>query len=225
MSTDGFADMRTASVIAAYGQLRHNHVLLAGQSYDEGGCEIPDGFVEPAPQVLDALIAYADRGVSLMAALGGGAEDKTKVRAYYTRTAKILRVLRAIVGEELANRPLSVEAKRFLAAVSEIIPASSDSPPLHTGWYFQLFRGAGEALESAGFMADYYTSTNTGLVAYAGAIDPDMGIFVVDTSGPPRMFVGPVAHAFETHAPLAKRLADDEIPRAKDRSEPWSRGT
>ena len=49
--------MNTA--VAAYGQLRHNYVLIAGQAYDEGGCEIPDGYVEPNVPLYEDLLAYA----------------------------------------------------------------------------------------------------------------------------------------------------------------------
>src|SRR5258708_4858804 len=62
MRTDAFRDLRLDSTIAAFGQLRHNYLLMARTSYDGYGCEIPDGYVEPAPAAYDALIAYAERG-------------------------------------------------------------------------------------------------------------------------------------------------------------------
>src|SRR5262249_34195310 len=60
-STEAFQDLRIASFVAAYGQLKHNYVLTAAQPYDEGACAVPDGFVEPAPAVYRELAAYADR--------------------------------------------------------------------------------------------------------------------------------------------------------------------
>ena len=41
-STEAYDDLRLSSAIAGFGQLRHAHVLLAGQEYFQGGCEIPD---------------------------------------------------------------------------------------------------------------------------------------------------------------------------------------
>src|SRR5262249_17409568 len=35
MGTEAFQDLRLGSFVAAYGQLKHNHLLLAGQPYDE----------------------------------------------------------------------------------------------------------------------------------------------------------------------------------------------
>jgi hypothetical protein len=64
MDTDAFADFRVNTTLAGFAQLRHNYVLIAGQAYGEGGCEIPDGYVEPAPAVYDALARYADSGAA-----------------------------------------------------------------------------------------------------------------------------------------------------------------
>jgi hypothetical protein len=74
----------------------------------------------------------------------------------------------------------------------------------------------------ADFIADYYSSTNSGQAAYAGATAPRLGVFVVDTGGAPRAFVGPVARAYEHHGPLAHRLTDEEARALPAVSEPWA---
>lgn len=220
METEAFADLRLNTTIAAYGQLRHNYVLMAGEPYEEGGCEIPDAYIEPALATYDALIAYADRGARLLPALDP--KDAIKAKEYFVTLGHTLRVLRAIAAAELANEPLSPAAQRFLGMVVEMLPASTESPPSFTGWYFDLFRKReGEALEDPSFLADYYTSWNSGRVAYVGATRPRLGIFVVDTGGPPRAFIGPVARAFETHAPLTARLGDADVPKAQ-KDDPWA---
>src|SRR5262249_7978404 len=48
-TSDAGRDLRVGSIAAAYGQLKHNYVLVAGEPYSESGCAIPDGFVEPVP--------------------------------------------------------------------------------------------------------------------------------------------------------------------------------
>ena len=47
MGTDAFQDLRLSSFVSAYGQLKHNSVLLAGQPYDEGACAVPGLFLIP----------------------------------------------------------------------------------------------------------------------------------------------------------------------------------
>src|SRR5262249_21596282 len=126
MKTDAFADLRLDSAVAAYAQLRHDHVLLVGQPYDEGGCEIPDGWVEPAPAVYRALPASPRRGAAALPEAG----------PYYERLARVLRVLLAIQELELAGRPLPVEARQFLSMVVEMTPATTGAAPTYTGWWF-----------------------------------------------------------------------------------------
>ncbi len=222
MGIEAFQDLRIASFVAAYGQIKHNNVLIAGQPYDEGACAVPDGFVEPAPAVYRKLAEYADRGRAVMTTLDPrGALGSA---AYFQRLGKLMRVLGAISEAELAGRPLSAEALAFLSMVVEIhgIDIGTGWITTYNGWYFDLFldrpspttqappgRLGHPSIKWAGFIADYYTSTNTETVAYAGARAPRIGVFVVDVGGAPRVVVGPVAHGYEHHGPLRDRLTDE----------------
>jgi len=214
MASKPFRDLRINSTVAAYGQLRRNNVLIAGQTYEEGGCEIPDGYVEPAPEVLDGLITFTERATALLEKLGETTPDKTTstmgLATLFPRMTRTFKALRKIVDREIAGEALTEPEKRLLATVVEIVPATSGSPPMYTGWYFHLFETRWNALQNPSFIGDYYTSTNTGQVAYAGASDPILGIFVVDVGGSPRFMVGPVARAYEVHAPMSQRLTDEE---------------
>jgi hypothetical protein len=103
--------------------------------------------------------------------------------------------------------------------------ASSDSggPPTYTGWWFDLFvQRITDGLSLGDFVADYFTSTNAGAVAYVGATSPRYGIFVVDTGGPARVVVGPIARGYETTGPLSKRLTDEDARKLATRSDPWA---
>lgn len=220
-----FRDLRINSTVAAYGQLRRNNVLIAGQTYEEGGCEIPDGYVEPAPEVLDGLITFTERAMALLDKLGEKSPEQPAhtmgLPTLFPRMNRTFKALRKIVDREIAGEALTEPEKRLLATVAEIVPATSGSPPLYTGWYFHLFETRRTALENPSFIGDYYTSTNTGQVAYAGAGDPILGIFVVDVGGSPRFMVGPVARAYELHAPMTQRLTDDEGRLAPNKVAAW----
>jgi hypothetical protein len=214
MTTDAFADLRLDSAVAAYAQLRHDHVLVVGQPYDEGGCDIPDGWVEPAPAVYRGLIEYARRGAAAL----------PEARPYFERQARVLSVLLAIQELELAGRPLPPEARQFLAMVVEMTPATTGSAPTYTGWWFDLFEHRVEdGLKPAALLADVYTSSNDG-ISYVGAGAPRLGVFVVDTGGPARVVVGPVARGFGHHGPLDQRLDDaaGAALSAAEREEPWA---
>ena len=219
------ADLRLNTIAAAYGQLKHNYVLVAGQPYAEFGCEIPDGYVEPARAAYQALIGYAARGASLATLLDSA--DRSGVRAHFERVGQVLRVLLAIVDDELAGRPLTNTQRRWLGMVAELdldrsIPMTG-YPPMYTGWYFDLFfTRQSDGMRGAEFIADYFTSQES--VSYVGATAPRLGIFVVDAGGPPRAFVGPVARAYEVHGPLGSRYTDEGARTLAERSDPWAAG-
>ena len=216
MDTTAYQDFHLNTALVGYGQMRHNYVLLAGQAYDAYGCEIPDGWVEPALAMYDGLLAYAERGAAAMRELDPA--DRTENGAYFVRLGAVLKVLRKIAADELEGRALTAAERRWLAMVAEYIPVGgygdSHAPPRYTGWYFDLFPHREHDAKLAGdFIADYYTSTNAGQVAYIGAAAPRLGVFVVDANGAPRAMVGPVAHGYERTGPLATRL-DDAAARA-----------
>jgi len=217
MKTDAYADYRINSALVGFGQIRHNYVLLAGQGYDAYGCEIPDGYVEPALGTYDALLAYvrAARAVT------------TTNTDYFRRVEQVITMLRSIVVTELSGAPLAEAQKRWLGMVAEYIPVGgwggdSGQPPKWTGWYFDLFpdRHIGAEM-SADFIADYFTLTNAGQVRYLGAETPRLGVFIVDVNGEARAMVGPAAKGYELATPIGPRLDDEKAREAKDKSAGW----
>jgi hypothetical protein len=218
METPAYQDLRMDSAIAAYGQLRHNNILLVPTTYDEPGCEIPDGFVEPARATYGALIAYADRGARVTRELSPDGEK------YFLRLGRVLRVLQKISEHELLAEPLTTDEQRFLAMVTEISygrRGGYSSGPSGSGWYFEMFSEAKEGLTDAAFVADYFASPSEGTAFYAGVSDVRMGLFVVDTGGPPRVMVGPVARAFQATGPFGNRYKDSDVPRIAAQ-DPWA---
>lgn len=217
MRSEAWQDFRLNSALVGYAQIRHNYVLLAGEGYDAFGCEIPDGYVEPAVEVYDALLAFTRRARAMVPAQA----------SYFDRVRQVLSTLRGIAVTERAGRPLGEAQRRWLSMVAEYIPAGgysmeSGEPPKFTGWYFDLFPDRHISAErSTAFIADYFTLTNTDTVRYLGAETTRLGVFVVDTNGSPRVMVGPVARGFETASPIATRLTDEQALEAPDRTAPW----
>ncbi len=218
--TPAYADFRMDTALAAFGHIKHNYVLIAGESYFEGGCVIPDGYVEPAPNTYRMLMEYAERGKKAMAVLDTAGELGGV--AYFTQLATVLSVLADIQDTELADRPLSADQRAFLSMVAEMTPGTTGGPPTYTGWWFDMFRHRElEGLAPADYIASYFTGE---AIAYIGATAPRLGVFVVDTGGPPRLMVGPVARSYEYEGPVAHRL-DDAAGKAlaeADRKAPWA---
>ena len=129
-------------------------------------------------------------------------------------------------GTEVANRPLTVSQKRWIGMVSELSVDDSQDitgyPPVYSGWYFDLFLLAqDDGMRGADYIADYFTSVEDG-ITYAGASAPRMGVFIIDTNGAPRAFIGPVARGFETHTPLGTRLTDESAAKLTAVDDPWA---
>lgn len=220
MKTPAYADLKRSSALAAYAQIRHTYVLMAAQGYDAYGCEIPDGYVEPALSAWDALLAWVRAA-------------KTAVPAqarYFRRVEDVLGMLRGIAATELSGAALSEPQRRWLGMVSEITPVGgyggdSGEPPKYTGWYFDLFpdREIG-AQKSVDLVADYFTLTNAHEVRYLGVQNVMLGAFVVDVNGEPRIMVGPVAKPYETTSNLDDPRLDDEAAvkaPATEKHAPW----
>jgi hypothetical protein len=227
MRTDAWRDLRLGTTIAAFGELRHNEVLTSAGGVDAFGSEIPDGWVEPVPATLDAIIAYADRGAKAMAVVDP--ERATQAGAYFLRLRRVMEVLRRIVATEIAGQPLRETERRFLGSVAEVAPRNaacmdSGAPPTFTGWWFDLFVYRTDGTANPEFVADYYTSPELGAVAYVGARRPRFGVFVVDAGGSPRAMVGPVASAFEAMGSLGQRLTDADVAAMQGGVSPWMRG-
>jgi hypothetical protein len=218
MRSRAYEDMAMNSAIVGYGQIRHNYVLLAAQGYDSYGCEIPDGYVEPALGTYDALLGYARAARKL----------DVKQNAYWDRVIEVLGMLRAIVVTELSGARLSEAQRRWLGMVVEYVPiggyagGDSHAPPKWTGWYFDLFPDRHHGAERIpAYIADYFTLTNAGRVAYVGAERPRLGVFIIDVNGEPRAMVGPVAKGYELLGPIAERLDDAKATKATGKTAPW----
>jgi hypothetical protein len=210
--TDAYRDRRLDSALVGFGQIRHAFTLLAAQGYDSYGCEIPDGYVEPALAQWDALVDH----VHQVHEVSGG----------FVGLERTLRMLRDIARTESTGAPLSEPQRRWLGMVSEYRPkdygGDSGEPPKWSGWYFDMFEDREQgASKNASFVADYFTLTNAGEVRYLGADTPRLGIFVVDVGGEPRAMVGPVAKGYETTSGLDERLDDEKAVEHGPKLSPW----
>ncbi len=213
VKTLAYQHMRMNSALVGFGQIRHNYVAIAAQGYDQYGCDIPDGYVEPALGTIDSLLAYQRDEAALTG--GNKAHDAT------------LSMLRDIVMAERAGRRLSEPQRRFLAMVAEYISTQqlgdSGGPPKYSGWYFDMFSDRHHgALKYTGFVGDYFTHTASKQVNYLGAGSVRLGVFLVDTNGQPRVMVGPVSKGyFATTSLTEPRLDDTRAERATTKQAPW----
>lgn len=218
MRTEAFADLRLGSALAVYAQIRHTFVLVAGQGYDGYGCEIPDGWVEPAVAAYDGMLAWVRSARST-------APSQAK---YFQRVTTVLETLRTIAAAEASGAALTEPQRRWLGMIAEYTPVGgsmgdSGEPPKYTGWYFDLFpdREIG-AERTVSLVADYFTLTNANQVRHIGIEKAALGVFVVDVGGEPRAMVGPVAKGYEIATTIDGRLNDERARSAPGKVAPWT---
>ena len=189
-----------------------------GQAYDEGGCEIPDGYVEPnlraRPRVARDLRAA---GAAASKSIGASGKEMIEISGGLSGPEGAV----AVVKDELAGGRSSAEEFRAgLAMTSEIVLPSSDGPATTTAGTVSLVRTtfAQRARVRGGLV--HLVERERGGVRRAR--EPRFGLFVVDVNGEPRVMVGPVARAFENVGSLDERLADRDAGKIVALREPWA---
>lgn len=239
--TEAWRDFTINTALSAYARLRRNHVAYEAAAFTEGGCEVPDGFVEPAPAVLAGLLAYARRGQALAATIDPA--GIVGVERYYRKMGRVLSVLGAIVQRELAGLPLARAERDLLHQIVERRENIYDATVKFDGWFIDLMfsalelrtrpgSGAARNVPEADELASIVVDVATAIDAYAGAAvshlgtsETRLGVFVVDTGGAPRALVGPVSLAYGAVREHPERLSDRtarRLPRAA-RHAPWTR--
>nr|HEX4315742.1 hypothetical protein [Kofleriaceae bacterium] len=159
-----------------------------------------------------ALVACGDRAPAPNAPAGGSASSSEPIQGQA-----------AVAPRHAAPAcPLAAVGSAAGSGDSEMEPGTTGGPPTYTGWWFDLFRHRElDGLAPNDFIASFFTGDT---IAYAGETEPELGVFVVDVGGAPRLTVGPVATAYEYQGPVAKRVDDaaaKDLP-AAERAAPWA---
>ncbi len=218
MERQAYADLKLNSTVAAFGQIRHNYVLMAGQEYFFGGCRSPDGYVEPAAATYAELLGYAHAGAKLFQSIDPA--NKIGASAYFERTRSILTALLSISQRETHGQALTRVDRNFLAQIAALTQGTTGAAPGYDGWYFRLYFEPQLGIADAAFISDYYTSPPVDRILYAGVKNVALGFFVIDSNGGARLMAGPVASAFHLEGPINKRYADADVRSLKTLS-PW----
>jgi len=105
MRTAVWHDRKMESVLASWAELRHDTILVVEQSTGGIGCQYPKGYVEPVPELYEAL----SRSIGVMAPL-----FQTPELATMSNVGPFLAKLVTLSNEELAGVPMSDAEPAFL---------------------------------------------------------------------------------------------------------------
>jgi hypothetical protein len=181
--------MQTA--LASWAELRHDTILYVKQSYTGESCEYPDGYVEPNPEFFKRMNTFAMASADMLDSLDFGDEDWTIARA------------------QLDGVPRTSEQTDFIKSL--VVDEGMCGAPAFAGWYAELFYDAGsETFNFKPTVADVHTDPNSTDVLHVATGGANPMVVVVQLSGGPRAFVGPVSSYYQFREPGFARLTDAE---------------
>jgi hypothetical protein len=195
--------------------------LYAKQSYTSSdGCDFPDAYVDPYPELFRKLSKFADQGQALVDSLelgpAGSSYLAERITAYFDNLSRVTTTLAEMAEAQRTGMPHSEEHLTFIKQAIHIEGGGSGDP-WQTGWYKDLFFDASGGLQRDPTIADVHTDIGGELpvprnpsVLHVGTGDPRMMVMTVDTCQGPRAYAGAV---FAYHEHLAEgftRLTDEE---------------
>jgi hypothetical protein len=205
--------------LASWAQLRHDTILYAKQSYTvSSSCEFPDAYVEPYPEFFYAIARYAELGRTVVADLefpAGSDSVGSYMTGYFENTARIATLLGEMAEAQRTGMPHTSEQIAFINQAIRVQGGGS-GPPMHTGWYKDLYFALSDALELDPTIADVHTDPGgvtpprAASVLHVGTGYPRPIIVSVDTCVGPRAYAGVVSAYHEHIEPGLSRLTDSE---------------
>ncbi|MFC2130383.1 DUF3160 domain-containing protein [Bacteroidota bacterium] len=203
--------------LASWSQLRHDFLLYAKQPYSSGGagCIYPDCFVEPVPEVFDAIklfITNIDSAVNMYDYEMNKVIEKFNI---------VCTNLSQIATKELQGIMLDSSDMAF---VNSLINRKPDCVPAWKGWYMDLLYGIGSQSYDAYAsypkdftVADVHTiptdkdGNEMGWVLHGGTGRINIAVIVNERpDGEQYAYIGPVMSYYETITNNYKRLTDQE---------------
>jgi uncharacterized protein DUF3160 len=217
--TEAWGRRLLSTQLASWAELRHDTILYAKQSYTASStCEFPDAYVEPYPEFFWSIARYAELGRAMTADIGVAAANPTLAAAmssYFEQTARIATLLGEMAEAQRTGMPHTPEQIAFINQAIRIEGGGS-GPPMHTGWYKDLYFDPIAALDFDPTVADVHTDPGGEIpprgssVLHVATGYPRPIVVSVDTCVGPRAYAG-VVNSFHEHvAPGLERLTDSE---------------
>lgn len=210
-------DKTLQTQLASWAELRHNHVLHVKQSVTgAAGCEFPDAYVEPVPQVykkikimISKLHAVTDRLEKQ------GIKFDPGIHEDFIHFSQVLDKLHTIADKELRHESLTRAEKKFLrqAVESEEVGYGSQR---WDGWYPKIM-GLSPTNDFEPTIADVHTvpanenNNWTTQVLHVGTGRFEIATVAIDCPGNKTcVYVGPVSSFYELVPKNGARLTDED---------------
>ena len=207
--------------LGSWAELRHDTILYAKQSYTGSpGCDFPDAYVDPYPEVFRALQKYAAAGSRVAdLVVDVDPEFAGSISRYFRLLDEITATFADMAERELRGEPFTPEQ---LALINRAVRVERESAVCTTidvpdGWYADLFFNRAKSLEFDPTIADVHTQPSdeagnpVGKVLHVGTGYPRLMVTTVDScQGAPRAYAGVVYAYHEQVTKDFERLTDED---------------
>ncbi len=220
--------------LASWAELRHDTLLYAKQSYTDGAsCEFPDAYVEPVPEVWQAIADFGTRGRALVETLtfedaleplpealasepqlypSPNLRDLTLT--WFDELAHSATLLKGMAEHQRTGTPFNEEQMAFINQAIHL-DQGCGSPTGASGWLARLYFDVASAVQADMLIADVHTQptdeggTPVGRVLHVGTGYPRLAVFTVETCEGPRAYAGVTSAFHQTVTENYERLTDE----------------
>jgi hypothetical protein len=207
--------------LGSWAELRHDTLLYAKQSYSGiPGCEFPDVYVDPYPELYDAILKYADQGGRIVeiAAQASATGLDMRIASYFDALHNSASRLGEMARAERIGQPFSAEQLAFINQAVRVDQEVDGCVTIDVpnGWYADLFFERSKSLEFDPTIADVHTQPAdeagniVGKVLHVGTGYPRYMVTTIDTCNGPRAYAGVVYAYHEQVTENFERLTDEE---------------
>ncbi|MFT7626155.1 MAG: hypothetical protein ACI9WU_005350 [Myxococcota bacterium] len=218
MSTDAWAHKALHTQLASWAELRHDTLLYAKQSYTGGiGCEYPDGFVEPYPEVYANLGKVAGRIAETLGKMPFENQwTADRVATWASDFGATMQHLESMAHKELAEEPFDPVELDLIATWLKHPDEGVCGGPSFTGLYPRLFFNEMHAEELDPTVADVHTNPNSDgpmapqRVLHVGTGAVNLMVLTRNSCEGSRAYAGPVSSYYEIEELGMDRLTDSE---------------
>jgi hypothetical protein len=205
--------------LGSWAQQRHDTLLYAKQSYTGiNGCEFPDAYVEPYPELFAALVRYAERGDEIARIAASNEYLGSAITRYFAALRSTAALLGKMAEQQRAGTPHSAEQLAFINDAVRVTENQEGCTVVEVpeGWYAKLFFEPSKSIEQDLTVADVHTQpadeagNPVGKVLHVGTSFPRLMAVTIDTCVGPRAYVG-LAYAYHEQVTNNFERLTDEV--------------
>lgn len=184
--------------LGSWAELRHDTLLYAKQSYTGiPGCNFPDAYVDPYPQVFTRLASFADLGATVAEQLSA-VTNTTRIQTYFESLRNTMNLVSTMAQSEADGVPFNEEQMAFINRAVRVTAESAGCATIDVpdGWVADLYYNRDKSIELDPTVADVHTQPTdesgnpVGKVLHVATGYPRLMVVTTEGCQGPRAYAG-----------------------------------